>query len=152
MLPTTLETILYLFCFGSAIGILSVFLFGLAVRRRDTNIAPRCTARPADTIYSFGPFTAKNASQNRGNPFTGWVNWTLKLSYGTMLKGIPGTGTRANGIKGKMLDVNLDGIVLLRFHGKLRFPCIPDVNPTTTVVKLFLSIIIASFLNFSLFF
>ena len=33
-----------------------------------------------------------------------------------MLSGIPGTGTRDNGYAGALLRVNLDGIVLLRFH------------------------------------
>ena len=36
----------------------------------------------------------------------------------TVLKGVPGTGTRKNGMEGSMLKVNLDGIVLLRFHGE----------------------------------
>lgn len=116
MFQTTLETIGYLFAFGSTIGVVSLFLFGIAVRRRHTNIAPRCTARPADTIFAFN--TEHHKVQDRGNAFTGWILWTLKLSYDTMLRGVPGTGTRANGMKGKMLDVNLDGIILLRFHGE----------------------------------
>ena len=46
----------------------------------------------------------------------GWVWWVMSLSYGDMLKGIPGTGTRDGGLKGSMLTVNLDHIVLLRFN------------------------------------
>lgn len=56
--------------------------------------------------------------QDRGNPFVGWIPWTLRLSYDRMLNGIPGTGTRDGGMGGKLLDVNLDAVVLFRYHGK----------------------------------
>jgi len=46
----------------------------------------------------------------------GWIPWTLSLSYETLLNGVPGTGTRKGGMEGAMLKVNLDGIMLLRFH------------------------------------
>ena len=46
----------------------------------------------------------------------GWILWVMRLSYDTMLRGVPGTGTRDGGLSGTMLKVNLDGIVLLRFH------------------------------------
>lgn len=54
--------------------------------------------------------------QDRGNPFVGWIPWTLRLSYDRMLNGIPGTGTRDGGMGGKLLDVNLDAVVLFRYH------------------------------------
>ncbi len=54
--------------------------------------------------------------QDRGNPFLGWIPWTLHLSYDRMLRGIPGTGTRSKGMEGKLLGVNLDAIVLFRYH------------------------------------
>lgn len=57
-------------------------------------------------------------AQDRGNPFLGWIPWTLHLSYDRMLRGIPGTGTRDGGMGGKLLGVNLDAIVLFRYHGK----------------------------------
>ena len=57
-----------------------------------------------------------SAIQWRGNPFTGWIPWTLALSYDQMLRGVPGTGTRRRGLDGSMLRVNLDAIVLFRFH------------------------------------
>ena len=60
----------------------------------------------------------KEHVQYRGGPMFGWIPWTLSLSYETLLKGVPGTGTRKNGMEGSMLKVNLDGIVLLRFHGE----------------------------------
>jgi hypothetical protein len=54
--------------------------------------------------------------QYRGNPIWGWISWTLSLNYDTLLRGVPGTGTRNNGLDGVLLNVTLDGIVLLRFH------------------------------------
>lgn len=66
-------------------------------------------------------FNASNGSmhpQDRGNPFLGWIPWTLHLSYDRMLRGIPGTGTRDGGMGGKLLGVNLDAVVLFRFHGE----------------------------------
>jgi len=115
---TNLKAIGFTFVGGSGVGLLCLIAFGSAVKRRHPNIAPRSIARPPDTIYNPDP---KYKAQERGNPYTGWIIWTLKLSYPTMLRGIPGTGTRARGMKGKLLDVNLDGIVLLRFHGREPF-------------------------------
>lgn len=87
--------------------------FGCAVKARSTYIAPRCTARPKETIYN--P-SSDVASQNRGNAWLGWVIWCNSLSYETLLRGVPGTGTRKGGTEGIMLKVNMDGIVLLRFQ------------------------------------
>ena len=56
--------------------------------------------------------------QYRGWPMCGWMFWVMSLKYEDMLKGVPGTGTRKDGMEGSMLKVNLDGIVLLRFHGE----------------------------------
>ena len=69
-----------------------------------------------DTEFSSNKLYAH--SQDRGNPFLGWIPWTLHLSYDRMLRGIPGTGTREGGMSGKLLGVNLDAIVLFRYHGK----------------------------------
>lgn len=38
-------------------------------------------------------------------------------SYFFFYKGVPGTGTRKNGLEGSMLQCTLDGIVLIRFNG-----------------------------------
>jgi len=59
--------------------------------------------------------------QYRGGPMFGWIPWTMSLSYEQLLKGVPGTGTRKNGMEGSMLKVNMDGIVLLRYHGTFHF-------------------------------
>jgi hypothetical protein len=111
---TTLEQIGFTLAGGSAVLVVSHALFGVAVRFRSTFIAPRATARPLDVIYTRNPTTKSH--QDRGDPWLGWIPWTLNLTYDTMLNGIPGTGTRENGLSGLLLRVNLDGIVLLRFH------------------------------------
>ena len=46
----------------------------------------------------------------------GWISWCNSLSYETLLHGVPGTGTRKDGLEGIMLKVNMDGIVLLRYQ------------------------------------
>lgn len=92
---------------------LAILSFGFAVKFRSTHIAPRCEARPRNVIYNPDP---RAACQDRGNPWLGWVPWVLKLSYEDMIKGIEGTGTREGGLSGSMLRVNMDNIVMLRFH------------------------------------
>ena len=42
----------------------------------------------------------------------------MSLSYDTMLRGVPGIGTRKGGLTESLLKVNLDAILLFRFHGK----------------------------------
>jgi hypothetical protein len=116
---------------GCVIGVGCFLMFGVAMMYHSPLIAPRCTARPKETIYrrrrSRGHFrspkqqqqqqqTDRYAVQERGNPFVGWMVWVMKLSYDTLLTGIPGTGTRKQGMAGRMLQVNLDGVVLLKYH------------------------------------
>lgn len=110
---TTLQAIGFTLAGGSIVGVLSLGFFGLAVSQRSIFIAPRATARPRNVIYNRHP---TDPTQQRGSPLFGWITWTLGLSYDTMLRGIPGTGTREGGLAGSMLKVNMDGIVLLRFH------------------------------------
>jgi hypothetical protein len=148
---------------------LSFAFFGVAVRARSIIIAPRCAARPKDTIFNpkakrgkrsflrFGRIDSskktddghvgssagqdmkplkdsggggreekdwkvlqdesnRNEIQYRGTAIFGWIPWVLSLSYDQLLTGVPGTGTRKGGMEGNLLKVNLDGIVLLRFH------------------------------------
>jgi len=45
-----------------------------------------------------------------------YLLWSYNLTYKQCLEGIPGTGTRNDGWDGPPLKVNLDGIVLLKFH------------------------------------
>jgi len=99
---------------GCVVLVVTVLLFAGALRLRITHIAPRCEARPRNVIFNDA---ASHPDQNRGNPFLlGWVWWSFSLSYHTMMMGVPGTGTRHDGLAGSMLKVNLDNIVLLRFH------------------------------------
>lgn len=64
----------------------------------------------------------KEEVQYRGGPMFGWIPWTLSISYDQLLTGVPGTGTRKGGMEGSLLRVNLDGIILLRFHGEYSEP------------------------------
>lgn len=113
--PITLEQLVVSFGIGCIVLSITLLLFGCALRLRITHVAPRCEARPRNVIYNPDPNC--DAVQKRGNPFTlGWLFWSLRLSYHQMLEGVPGTGTRQDGKAGHMLNVNLDGIVLLRFH------------------------------------
>eukprot|EP00536_Pseudo-nitzschia_multiseries_P007157 jgi/Psemu1/286916/fgenesh1_pg.165_\ len=98
---------------GSFGFIVSMISFGFATSKQSTFIAARCSARPKTVIYNSNP---NDACQDRGSVYWGWVPWVMKLSYATMLNGVPGTGTRDGGLSGLMLKVNLDGIVLIRFH------------------------------------
>ena len=134
---TTLESIGFTIAGGCTVTCLSLVLFGWAVQRQSPMIAPRATARPPAVIYnptaaaaaakcnnnnnnskssSSGSSSSSSCCQDRGNPWLGWIPWTLSLTYDEMLKGVPGTGTRQGGLSGSMLQVNLDGIILLRFH------------------------------------
>ena len=135
---TSLEAIGFTVAGGAASAFITFCLFGNAVRKRSCNIAPRCTARHKDVIYNpraraskFGWFRKKSGDteeeleepvreevQFRGNPMWGWIPWTLSLSYDTLLNGVPGTGTRKEGMAGSLLKVNMDGIILLRYHGE----------------------------------
>jgi hypothetical protein len=95
---------------GFAVSMIS---FGFATSKQSAFIAARCIGRPKTVIYNPNP---THTCQDRGNVFWGWVPWVMKLTYATMLSGVPGTGTRDGGLSGLMLKVNLDGIVLMRFH------------------------------------
>lgn len=86
-------------------GAIAIALFGCAVQRRSPFIAPRATARPASVIY-----------RGKRNPWTGWIPETMSWTYHEMLQGVAGTGTRKHGEHGRLLNVTLDGIVVLRFH------------------------------------
>ena len=134
---TTLQAIGFTVAGGAAAASLAVVAFGQAVRCRCDYIAPRCTARPRATIYN--PSKDAPESQKRGNPYLGWIAWCNALSYEVLLKGVPGTGTRNQGLDGILLKVNLDGIVLLRFQA-LCLKIVILINFLTLVVILPLNI------------
>jgi len=48
-----------------------------------------------------------------------WIKWSYLLTLKQCLFGIPGTGTRNGGLHGPLLKVNVDGVVLLKYHTML---------------------------------
>jgi hypothetical protein len=70
----------------------------------------------------------------------GWIPWTLSLDYDTMLRGVPGTGTREGGLSGSMLRITMDSVVLLRFHSMcLRICAVATLICTTVLLPTYLS-------------
>ena len=111
----TLQAIVANFAGGCVVLGLCVVAFGWAVQNQKKPIAPRCTARPPFTVYN--PSATQGHAQYRGgSPYWGWIPWVYSLSDDTLLKGVPGTGTQNDGLGGTLLHVNLDNIVLVRFH------------------------------------
>jgi len=165
---TTLQAIGFTCAGGTFFAAVAFVWFGVAVKARSVNVAPRASARDRDVIYNPNARrgkgqglccrrgkqqredTKKNDDANadasnenngplptdvenridpreifrqtreqvqfRGGPFFGWIPWVLSFSYKELLEGVPGTGTRKHGMEGSMLKVNLDGIILIRFH------------------------------------
>lgn len=101
---TTLSSLGFTMIGAGGMGAVAVLFFGCAVQQQSPFVAPRATARPASVIYS------------GGNPCFGWIAQTMSWTYHEMLRGVAGTGTRKQGQHGRLLNVTLDGIVLLRFH------------------------------------
>lgn len=60
---TTLQAIGFNAAAGASLGILGLLGFGYAVVNRHEFIAPRCAARPKNTIYNPHP---SDISQDRG--------------------------------------------------------------------------------------
>lgn len=112
---TTLGAIGFNLAAGLGLGLVALTGFGVAVWNRCEYVAPRCTARPKNVIFCPEMVGTKTVA-DRGNPFWGWIPWTLGLSYDTLLNGVPGTGTREGGKSGWLLRANMDAVVLLRFH------------------------------------
>jgi len=141
----TLEGIGFNALGGSVVLLCSFLFFGLAVRNRNTNIAPRCAARNPNVIFNpdsklpsedqvngdnnvISSQLSKEEIQYKGSAYFGWIPWCLNLSYDAMIKGIPGTGTRNGGMGGHLLKVNLDAIILIRFHEMcLKITCLATV-------------------------
>lgn len=103
----TLEQIYVNLISGCVTASLSLGLFGLAIRFGFNNqIAPRSWSRPQAILKNVleAPFAFR------------WISWSIKLSYPDLMAGIPGTGTRSKGFAGPPLKVNLDGIIMLKYH------------------------------------
>mmetsp|Transcript_24476 Transcript_24476/g.59936 ORF Transcript_24476/g.59936 Transcript_24476/m.59936 type:complete len:1293 (+) Transcript_24476:346-4224(+) len=115
MPATTLTAILVTLLGGTGVLLLCILAFQYALLTQNPKIAPRCTARPPETISNrWAEQNAPTHAQHRcgGN----WIKWVMGLSEATLLHGVPGTGTRKGGLEGSMLYVTLDCIVLIRFH------------------------------------
>jgi len=126
---------------GVGTAIVSFALFGLAVRKGYTDeLAPRSWSRPRALVKNVllnSNSSNNNCNHNNSNRennsninqdhtnrnllFLGcsWIPWSWRLTYPDMLGGIPGTGTRNNGWAGPTLKVNLDGIIMLKYHALL---------------------------------
>jgi hypothetical protein len=103
----TLEQIYVNLIGGVAIAILSFGLFGLAIRKGYTSeVAPRSWSRPPEILLNVlvAPMGLS------------WIFWSWRQTYPELLAGIPGTGTRSGGWAGPTLKVNLDGIIMLKYH------------------------------------
>ncbi len=114
-------------------GTFSFGLFGLAVRFGYNNqIAPRSWSRPQAILKNV--LKVPYAFQ--------WLSWSMKMSYPDLMGGIPGTGTRSDGWTGPKLKVNLDGIIMLKYHVLLlkvallaSLLCLIVVLPITTTAE-----------------
>ena len=134
---TTLEAIGFTIAGGTAVLGISFGLFGSAVARRHPFVAPRATNRPPDVIFNPHP---QHACQDRGGPMFGWIRWVLALDYDTMLRGVPGTGTRNNGMEGSLLRVTLDSVVLIRFHSlAMRVSALASVLLLVFIMPMYIS-------------
>lgn len=116
------------------IAVVALLLFGIAIWRQwNVDLTPRAANRPLCVLKNvllnpnFGRSsgtTEGGTTNSRWNWFDkfyslSWLRWTANLTYQQALEGIPGTGSRANGWQGNTLKVNLDGIVLLKYHRML---------------------------------
>jgi len=92
---------------GVGVATLSLFLFGLALRfGYHAEIAPRSWSRPRGILKNVlkAPFGIT------------WMFWSWKQTYPNLMAGIPGTGTRQGGWAGPLLKVDLDGIIMIKYH------------------------------------
>ena len=95
-----------------------MFLFGIAIKSEwNSQLTPKTWNRPRNVL--------KNVLKRHKlfgcinfYPFT-WCLWARSLTYGQGMEGIPGTGTRDDGWTGPTLKMNLDGVILLKFHKML---------------------------------
>jgi len=93
-------------------------LFGIAIKFEwNSQLTPKAWNRPRNVL--------KNVLKRHSifgclnfYPIT-WFLWARKLTYPAAMEGIPGTGTRDDGWSGPTLKMNLDGVILLKFHRML---------------------------------
>jgi hypothetical protein len=104
---------------------LCLLLFGLAVHKNwNDDLAPRASNLSKDVLKN-ALLYCHNQNKNKTNKYmdkltsfypTALIIWSYNLTYKQCLQGIPGTGTRNKGWDGPLLKVNLDGVILLKYH------------------------------------
>lgn len=101
---------------GTILIVVFSALFGLAVRKEwNSQLTPRAWSRPIKVIKNVLTDTICGVQIYSIN----WMIWALKLTYPMGLAGIPGTGTRSDGWAGPTLKMNLDGVILCKYHRML---------------------------------
>mmetsp|Transcript_4818 Transcript_4818/g.12258 ORF Transcript_4818/g.12258 Transcript_4818/m.12258 type:complete len:1303 (-) Transcript_4818:886-4794(-) len=119
------------------IASVALILFGIAIWRQwNSELTPRAANRPLCVLKNVllnptigrkgkGTGTAdKNGTTTSWDWFNklyalSWLRWTSNLTYQQALEGVPGTGSRADGWDGRTLQLNLDGVILLKYHRML---------------------------------
>ena len=101
-----------------ACGILFMCLFGIAIKCEwNSQLTPKAWNRPRNVLKNVLKRHSVFGCLNF-YPVT-WFLWARKLTYPAAMEGIPGTGTRDDGWSGPTLKMNLDGVILLKFHRML---------------------------------
>jgi hypothetical protein len=125
-IKTTLSTLVFLPSLLSVIvTAVCLLLFGLAIHKNwNDDLAPRAANLPKDVLKNVLLYY-HNQNKNKTNKYmdkltsfypTAFIIWSYNLTYKQCLQGIPGTGTRNKGWDGPLLKVNLDGVILLKYH------------------------------------
>lgn len=101
-----------------ASGVFFMCLFGIAIKFEwNSQLTPKAWNRPRNVLKNVLK-THRICGCWNLYPIT-WFLWARKLTYPAAMEGIPGTGTRDDGWSGPTLKMNLDGVILLKFHRML---------------------------------
>ena len=127
------------------VTILSLFVFGWLIHKEyNDDLTPRASNLPKSALKNALLYYQQHNSHSNSSPAwkrltsfypVAFVCWSYQLTYQQCLTGIPGTGTRNQGWDGPRLKLNLDGIILLKFH-TLLFKISVVVGVLCTVVLL----------------
>jgi len=107
---------------GTVSLICCMAFFGLAIHYDwIEDLAPRAANRPKavmkNSILSNINDSSKYKNKHKIYVYPiAWIKWAYNLTYRQCINGIPGTGTRNDGWSGPLLKINLDAVILLKFH------------------------------------
>jgi len=104
--------------FGIFSLVASMVFFALAIHFEwIDDLVPRIANRPKAIVRNVIQSSLSEKYKNKiyMYPFA-WILWSYHLTYKQCIAGIPGTGTRKEGREGPLLKLNIDGIILLKFH------------------------------------